>query len=171
MKFAQIKKTAQQGFTLIELMIVVAIIGILAAIAIPQYQDYMIRARLVKVNAAMSSVKAAMAEYFQFNGGVITNIRAGANGVAGANSGWTEPMISGGLGLAAFPNLINETSSITMAAGTGIVTVTLQRVGACADTNTITWAPQAGTTVMSWALGGTILSGAASVCRSEISKW
>ena len=48
----------QQGFTLIELMIVVAIIGILAAIAIPAYQDYTVRAKISEAVIAASSVKA-----------------------------------------------------------------------------------------------------------------
>ncbi len=55
----------QQGFTLIELMIVVAIIGILAAIAIPAYQDYTIRAQVSEGLSLSSGGKAAVAEFFQ----------------------------------------------------------------------------------------------------------
>jgi type IV pilus assembly protein PilA len=54
----------QQGFTLIELMIVVAIVGILAAIALPAYNDYTIRARMSEVLTAVSSVKATMADEY-----------------------------------------------------------------------------------------------------------
>ncbi|WP_448683759.1 pilin [Pseudomonas nicosulfuronedens] len=71
---------AQKGFTLIELMIVVAIIGILAAIALPAYQDYTIRARVAEGLAAASPAKLAVAETFQNN-----------NAFTVATSGWTPP--------------------------------------------------------------------------------
>ena len=61
----RISKRAQQGFTLIELMIVVAIIGILAAVALPAYQDYTVRAKMSEVVLAASGPKAAIAESFQ----------------------------------------------------------------------------------------------------------
>ena len=58
----------QQGFTLIELMIVVAIIGILAAIAIPAYQDYTQRAQIGEAFTVVSAAKTAIAEFAQTNG-------------------------------------------------------------------------------------------------------
>ena len=61
-------KTIQKGFTLIELMIVVAIIGILAAIAIPAYQDYTIRAQVTEGLNLAGSLKAEVAEYYAQNG-------------------------------------------------------------------------------------------------------
>jgi type IV pilus assembly protein PilA len=61
-------KTVQKGFTLIELMIVVAIIGILAAIAIPAYQDYTIRAQVTEGLNLAGAVKAGVAEYFANTG-------------------------------------------------------------------------------------------------------
>jgi type IV pilus assembly protein PilA len=62
------KKRLQQGFTLIELMIVVAIIGILAAVALPAYQDYTIRAKMSEVILALSACRTSITEVYQSGG-------------------------------------------------------------------------------------------------------
>jgi type IV pilus assembly protein PilA len=66
-------KNMQQGFTLIELMIVVAIIGILAAIAIPAYQDYTIRAQVSEAFSLTDGAKTAVAEFYSNRGSMPTS--------------------------------------------------------------------------------------------------
>lgn len=81
-------KTLQKGFTLIELMIVVAIIGILAAIAIPAYQDYTIRAQISEGMTLAASAKAAVAESYLNRGEAPVNrFAAGMSAAAGDTSG------------------------------------------------------------------------------------
>ncbi|QHI98992.1 prepilin-type N-terminal cleavage/methylation domain-containing protein [Xylophilus rhododendri] len=63
-----IRRNVQQGFTLIELMIVVAIIGILAAVALPAYQDYTVRARVSELILSASSARTCLSESWQSNG-------------------------------------------------------------------------------------------------------
>ncbi len=99
-------KKMQSGFTLIELMIVVAIIGILAAIAIPAYQDYTIRAKVSEGVAAASAAKTSVAEYRQSQGAYPGNLTtAGASNV-----------------------VTKYVSALTVAAG-GIITVDLDEAG------------------------------------------
>ena len=154
-------KKIQQGFTLIELMIVVAIIGILAAIAIPQYQDYITRAKLSKVAAAFGPVKLALAEYSQNNAGNISDIVEGS---------WTGEMSSKGLGMAATPTVTPEIASWTLAAG-GVVSATLNASVCGAANETVTLrpgAPGATGTAMTFTFE---TSSDRKSCKSEVLKW
>jgi type IV pilus assembly protein PilA len=106
------KRTVQQGFTLIELMIVVAIIGILAAVALPAYQDYTKRAKMSEVILAASACRTSISEVYQ-SGNASTP--PGANGWGcEAGAGTSNPSVT-----------TKYVSAITTSAN-GKITVTAQ---------------------------------------------
>ena len=111
-------KSVQKGFTLIELMIVVAIIGILAAVAIPAYQDYTVRAKITEVLTAGSSAKSAISEGFQTNGMVGVDSAAAA-----ISKGSTAAPVSKYLKSISSPTSIVAEGG-TAGTATGIITLT-----------------------------------------------
>lgn len=134
-------KKMQKGFTLIELMIVVAIIGILAAIALPQYSDYTQRAQVSEGFTITEGMKTAIAEFAQSNGAY----PAAADITAGVGAPVTGKYSSG-----------------ATTAGTGVITITMAAVGTVgADVagQTITLTPPAalaGLTSFTWTCTSTM---------------
>lgn len=143
-------KTIQKGFTLIELMIVVAIIGILAAIAIPAYQDYTIRAQVTEGLNLAGAAKAAVSETFASRGE------------------WPEDNTEAGLGAAA--DIVGKyVSSVEVSEG-GVITVTFGNQANAANLNGETLILTPGTSTngdIAWQCGSKDMSTAVGVTASD----
>jgi type IV pilus assembly protein PilA len=102
------KRSIQKGFTLIELMIVVAIIGILAAVALPAYQDYTVRAKLSEGLVGASSAKVTITDGFTSDGLAGVTAAAGAINAQANNSKYVASIVAAG-GAAAIPGELTVT--------------------------------------------------------------
>ena len=130
-------KKVQQGFTLIELMIVVAIIGILAAIAIPQYQDYITRAKWQDNIAQVSAFKTAIAECVQNSAGDVTLCDTDGKVTTVTGAVFPTPVVGKELAKVVYAGAV-MTLTGTKAVGVGGAACDVQIIPAVSQTS-VTW--------------------------------
>ena len=139
----RINTQVQKGFTLIELMIVVAIIGILAAVALPAYQDYTTRAKVTEVNLQVAACKNAVSEFLQANGSFPASTDA-----AGCSSTVNTKYMAAGLSVSATDATI--TSGAIRGTGSNADTKTIS-LKPTSDTGRTTALAAANTPIAGWA--------------------
>ena len=134
------KRSMQKGFTLIELMIVVAIIGILAAVALPAYQDYTVRAKVSEVILAASSAKTAVAESAQVNSQMPLSTGASALVVDTQASKWVSQVVY------SFTDASTGVITVTTSANDNKINgVTVTMTGVLQGNGQVVWTCRAGT--------------------------
>ena len=138
-------KSVQKGFTLIELMIVIAIIGILAAIALPAYQDYTIRAKISELVVKADSCKTSVTEYYTSQGVLPTTAQMAGCSTTATNIAGT--LTVGAAGIITVPAVVGATGVPVAATGNFVL---LPAVGATTG-DPLTWTcnAAAGTTIAS----------------------
>lgn len=142
-------KKVQQGFTLIELMIVVAIIGILAAVALPAYQDYTVRAKASELILAASACRTSITETIQ-SASVLPAANAWGCESASASSKYVASVATSAAGL-----ITVLAQNIPQMAGEGVRMAPCNAATATATTFAGCTAPAAGTAVSAWVCGPT----------------